>query len=138
MIRYNSKPPQGIGSIAIHLSEEAMIWLTESTVNTDNEPVKNLTLFLDLLSRMRIIEGVDTTHRRPQLLLPFQAQIAENNLEQEWGLGRKRIHNRLTKMEQLGLIKISGSTVATVITFTCVQGFGAPDFKSHPFYRSPL
>jgi len=76
---------------------------------------------------MRTAAGYDGTYRRPLNLKPGQAQFSEIDLAERWKLGRKKMHNILSRMVAVGLVEIYNSRIGSVITFSCVTGWETPD-----------
>lgn len=121
MEQYKYKTPSQVQTLSIRLSKEAIEWLSGTTTDHDNHTVGNLSLFLDLLSRMRTTQCTDSSFRRPQIVKPGQAQFSELQLSEQWDMGRKKIHNLLTTMQDLGLIEVVNSRTASMLAFVCIQ-----------------
>ena len=98
-------------SVNIRLTAEAIEWLSGTT--TDKE--------------MRTSPGYDGTFRRPLNLKPGQVQFSEIGLADKWNLGRKKIHNLLSRMEAAGLVSIYNSRVGSALSFTCIADWKNPD-----------
>ena len=64
---------------------------------------------------------MDLSFRRPQALEPGQAQFSEFQLSKEWNMGRKKIHNLLTTMQELRLIELYNSRTASLLSFGCIR-----------------
>lgn len=130
----------GYDELVIHLSGRAGKWLAGTTKTTDGYVVGNRTLFCDLLSRMEMAPVVGTGFRRPQSLNAGQAQYSELQLQAEWGIGRKVVRRLLDEMEQVGLIKVEKSTVASTLTFPCIRSWRLNDIvivnPYHYFFNS--
>ena len=120
---YLFSKPQGFRRIRFHLTAEAIEWLDGTTKDDDGNTICNHTLFYDLLARMRLLPGRDSSFRRPQELQPGQLQFSEPGLAEEWHMGRKKVRNLLATMERLGMITVSTSKVASVASVTCVEGW---------------
>ena len=125
--RYRFRTLTGFEELVIHLSGAAGKWLAGTTNTTDGYVVGNRTLFCDLLSRMEIESVVAVGFRRPQSLNAGQAQYSELQLQAEWGIGRKVIRRLLDEMEQVGLIQVEKSTVASILTFPCIRSWRLND-----------
>lgn len=135
--RYQFRTLTGYDELFIHLSAAASEWLAGTTRTTDGYIVGNRTLFCDLLSRMEMEPVVATGFRRPQFLNDGQAQYSELQLQTEWGIGRKVIRRLLNEMEQVGLIKVEKSTVASTLTFPCVCSWRQNDIITvNPYHYS--
>lgn len=87
---YPFKKPQGFRTIRFHLTAEAIGWLDGTTKDDDDNAIGNHTLFYNLLARMRLVPGRDSSFRRPQELQPGQVQFSETGLAEEWNMGRKK------------------------------------------------
>ena len=120
---YPFKKPQGFRTIRFHLTAEAIGWLDGTTKDDDDNAIGNHTLFYNLLARMRLVPGRDSSFRRPQELQPGQVQFSETGLAEEWNIGRKKVRNLLATMESLGMITASSTKVASVASMTCVEGW---------------
>lgn len=120
---YLFKKPKGFRIIRFHLSAEAIGWLGGTTKDDNDNTIGNHTLFYDLLARMRLLPGRDSSFRRPQELQAGQLQFSETGLTEEWHMGRKKVRNLLATMERLGMITVSTSKVASVVSMTCVEGW---------------
>lgn len=124
-------------NIRISLSAEAVGWLCGTTNDNADIPISNHHIFLDLLSRMRMVQGADESFRRPQYLQPGQLQYSEVGLAERWNIGRKKLHNLLVRMEDLKLIAIECSRTASIAAMTCVIGWIDADGNNinNPFYK---
>lgn len=136
MEQYKFKTPTQIQSLSIRLSKEAIEWLSGTTTDHNNHAVGNLSLFLDLLSRMRTTQCTDTSFRRPQIVKPGQTQFSELQLSEQWNMGRKKIHNLLTTMQDLGLIEVANSRTASMLAFACIQDWSVSDTTTEPTSRN--
>ncbi len=125
--RYQFRTLTGYDELVIHQSGAAGEWLAGTTNTTDGYVVGNRTLFCDLLSRMEMAPVVSTGFRRPQSLNAGQAQYSELQLQAEWRIGRKVIRRLLYEMEQVGLIQMEKSTVASSLTFPCIRSWRLND-----------
>ena len=125
--RYQFRTLTGYDELVIYLSGRAGEWLARTTNTNDGYVVGNRTLFCDLLSRMQLAPIISSGFRRPQSLNAGQAQYSELQLQSEWGIGRKIIRRLLDEMEQVGLIKVEKSTVASTLTFPCIRNWKQND-----------
>lgn len=107
-------------SVNIRLTVEAVEWLSGTTADNDGKAISHMAMFSGLLKEMRTAPGYDNTFRRPLNLKPGQAQFSEIGLAEKWDLGRKRMHNILSKMEAVGLVNIYNSRIGSAISFTCI------------------
>ena len=114
-------------SISLKLTADAIEWLSGTTTDNDGNEIRNIDIFTGLLKEMRTAAGYDGTYRRPLNLKPGQAQFSEIGLAERWKLGRKKMHNILSRMVAVGLVEIYNSRIGSVITFSCVTGWGTPD-----------
>ena len=114
-------------SISLKLTADAVEWLSGTTTDNDGNEIRNIDIFTGLLREMRIAAGYDGTYRRPLNLKPGQAQFSEIGLAERWKLGRKKMHNILSRMVAVGLVEIYNSRIGSVITFSCVTGWETPD-----------
>ncbi|PWB00271.1 MULTISPECIES: hypothetical protein [Bacteroidales] len=114
-------------SISLKLTADAIEWLSGTTTDNDGNEIRNIDIFTGLLKEMRTAAGYDGTYRRPLNLKPGQAQFSEIGLAERWKLGRKKMHNILSRMEAVGLVEIYNSRIGSVITFSCVTGWETPD-----------
>lgn len=108
-------------SINLRMSAGAVEWLSGTTTDNDGNGVRNIDIFNGLLKDMRTAAGHDSSFRRPIDLQPGQAQFSEIGLAGRWRLGRKRMHNILSRMEAVGLVEIHNSRIGSAVTFTCVM-----------------
>ena len=125
--RYQFRTLTGYDEIVIRLSGRAGEWLAGTTNTSDGFIVGNRTLFCDLLSRMQLYPTTDNGFRRPLPLNAGQAQYSELQLQAEWGIGRKVIRRLLNELEQVGLIKVEKSTIASTLSFPCVRSWRLND-----------
>ena len=114
-------------SISLMLTADAIEWLSGTTTDNDGNEIRNIDIFTGLLKEMRTAAGYDGTYRRPLNLKPGQAQFSEIGLAERWNLGRKKMHNILSRMEAVGLVGIYNSRIGSAITFSCVTGWETPD-----------
>ena len=114
-------------SISLKLTADAIEWLSGTTTDNDGNEIRNIDIFSGLLKEMRTTAGYDGTYRRPLNLKPGQAQFSEIGLAERWNLGRKKMHNILSKMEDAGLVEIYNSRIGSAITFSCVTDWDTPD-----------
>lgn len=110
-------------SVNIRLTAEAVEWLSGTTTVNDGKTISHMAVFSGLLKEMRTAPGYDNTFRRPLNLKPGQAQFSEIGLADNWNLGRKKMHNILTRMEAAGLVGIYNSRVGSALSFTCITGW---------------
>ncbi|EOS07422.1 MULTISPECIES: hypothetical protein [Bacteroidales] len=110
-------------SVNIRLTVEAVEWLSGTTTDNDGKAISHMAMFSGLLKEMRIAPGYDGTFRRPLNLNPGQAQFSEIGLADNWNLGRKKMHNLLSRMEAAGLVSIYNSRIASALSFTCITGW---------------
>lgn len=113
-------------SINIKLTADAVEWLSGTTTDNDGKEIRHIDIFSGLLKEMRTTAGYDGTFRRPLNLKAGQAQFSEIGLAERWKLGRKKMHNILSRMEDAGLVEIYNSRVGSAITFSCVNGWETP------------
>lgn len=114
-------------SISLKLTADAIEWLSGTTTDNVGNEIRNIDIFTGLLKEMRTAAGYDATYRRPLNLKPGQAQFSEIGLAERWNLGRKKMHNILSRMEAVGLVEIYNSRIGSAITFSCVTGWETPD-----------
>ena len=121
MEQYEYKTPSQIASLTIHLSSEAIRWLNGTTKDNDDRIISHHSIFFDLLSRIKTEKCTDISFRRPQVLEAGQAQFSEFQLSKEWNMGRKKIHNLLTTMQEFRLIELYNSRTASLLSFGCIR-----------------
>lgn len=114
-------------SVSIRLTSEAVEWLSGTTTDNDGNEIRNMAIFSSLLKDMRTTPGYDAGYRRPLNLQPGQAQFSEISLADKWNLGRKKMHNILTRMETAGLVSIYNSRIGSALSFSCITGWNNPD-----------
>lgn len=114
-------------SISLKLTADAIEWLSGTTTDNDGNEIRNIDIFTGLLKEMRTAAGYDGTYRRPLNLKPGQAQFSEIGLAERWKLGRKKMHNILSRMVAVGLVEIYNSRIGSAITLSCVTGWETPD-----------
>ena len=114
-------------SVNIWLTAEAVEWLSGTTTDNNGNAISNMAIFSGLLKEMRTSPGYDGTFRRPLNLKPGQVQFSEIGLADKWNLGRKKIHNLLSRMEAAGLVSIYNSRVGSALSFTCIADWKNPD-----------
>ena len=114
-------------SVNIRLTIEAVEWLSGTTTDNDGKAISHMAIFSGLLKEMRTAPGYDGTFRRPLNLNPGQAQFSEIGLAGKWNLGRKRMHNLLSRMETVGLVTIYNSRIGSALSFSCITGWVNPD-----------
>lgn len=129
-------------SIVIRYGREAQEWLCGHAINDDGVIVGNSELFQDLLGFMNFFPYCDKSFHRPVKVQPGQAQFSELHLAERWHMGRKKVHNLLTAMQDLKLIRIEGSRSSSIIYYICVESWSMTgcDYISNPNFgfRRPL
>lgn len=110
-------------SVSIRLTAEAVEWLSGTTTDNDGNTISHMAIFNGLLKEMRTAPGYDGTFRRPLNLKPGQAQFSEIGLADNWNLGRKKMHNLLSRMEAIGLVSIYNSRIGSALSFSCITGW---------------
>lgn len=128
MEQYKFRTPSQVQTLSIRLSKEAIVWLRGTTTGHDNHVVGNHSLFFDLLSRMKTEKCTDNSFRRPQIVKQGQAQFSELQLTEQWNMGRKKIHNLLTTMQDLELIEVVNSRTASMLAFVCIQDWSVANY----------
>ncbi len=108
-------------SVNIRLTAEAVEWLSGTTADNDGKAISHMAIFSGLLKEMRTAPGYDGTFRRPLNLKPGQAQFSEIGLADNWNLGRKKMHNLLSRMETVGLVTIYNSRIGSALSFSCIM-----------------
>lgn len=75
----------------------------------------------------------------PQELQPGQLQFSETGLAEEWHMGRKKVRNLLATMERLGMITVSTSKVASVVSMFCIEGWTdrQGSYVGNPYHTAP-
>ena len=128
-----------VKSIQIRFTPMAVQWLGGTTNVDDHHTISNQAFFYDLLNRIKLSPSADTSFRRPQVVLPGQTQISENRLASEWGLTRKKVRGILSKLELVGLIRISSDTTASIVSFVGIHSWTLPTGETQPntFYKAP-
>ncbi len=114
-------------SVSIRLTAKAVEWLSGTTTDNEGDTIRNIAIFSGLLKDMRTTPGYDAGFRRPLNLKPGQAQFSEIDLADRWNLGRKRMHNILSRMEAAGLVSIYNSRIGSALSFICILGWNNPD-----------
>lgn len=110
-------------SLNLRFTAEAVEWLAGTTTDNNGKEVRNISIFADLLKNMRTKAGYDASFRRPLNLMPGQVQFSEIGLAQRWNLGRKKIHNLMSKMEAAALVETYNSRIGSAMTFSSVMGW---------------
>ena len=123
MEQQNIYPFLSVLSVSIRLTTEAVEWLSGTTTDNDGNEIRNIVIFGSLLKEMRTTPGYDAGFRRPLNLQPGQAQFSEIGLAEKWNLGRKKMHNILTRMETAGLVNIYNSRIGSAVSFSCIMGW---------------
>ncbi len=124
MKRQNIYP---FSSISLKLTADALEWLSGTTTDNAGNEIRHIDIFSGLLKEMRTTAGYDGSFRRPLNLKPGQAQFSEIGLAERWKLGRKKMHNILSRMEDAGLVEIFNSRIGSAITFSSVTSWETPD-----------
>ena len=124
MNQQNSYP---FASLNLRLTAEALEWLSGTTTDNDGRKILNTAIFSELLKNMRTTAGYDGSFRRPLNLKPGQMQFSEISLAERWNLGRKKMHNLLSRMEAVGLVSIYNSRVGSALSFTCISCWENPN-----------
>jgi hypothetical protein len=114
-------------SVNIRLTVEAVEWLSGTTTDNNGKEISNMAIFNELLKDMRTTAGYDSSFRRPLNLKPGQTQFSEISLAERWNIGRKKMHNFLSRMEDVGLVNIYNSRVGSALSFTCISDWENPD-----------
>lgn len=114
-------------SVNIRLTAEAVEWLSGTTTDNDGKEIPNMAIFSSLLKEMRTTPGYNGSFRRPLNLKSGQMQFSEISLAERWNLGRKKMHNILSRMEAAGLVSIYNSRVGSALSFTCISCWENPD-----------
>lgn len=118
MERQNIYP---FSSVNIRITADAVEWLSGTTTDNNGNAISNMAIFSGLLKDMRTAPGYDGTFRRPLNLKPGQAQFSEIGLAEKLNLGRKRMHNLLSRMETVGLVTIYNSRIGSALSFSCIM-----------------
>jgi len=121
--RYQFRTLTGYDHLVVTLSGRAGEWLAGTTRTNDGYIVSHRTLMHDLLSRMQLTAVTSTGFRRSLSLNAGQAQYSELQLQAEWSIGRKVIRRLIDEMENVGLIEVQKSTVASTVTFPCIKSW---------------
>ncbi len=108
-------------SVNIRLTVEAVEWLSGIITDNDGNTISRMAIFSGLLKEMRTAPGYNGTFRRPLNLKPGQAQFSEIGLADNWNLGRKKMHNLLSRMETVGLVTIYNSRIGSALSFSCIM-----------------
>lgn len=124
---YRFMYPAGVASLSFVFSQKALQWLYGTTRDDDGRETGNFILFGDLLARMALTAGESKSFRRPLTLSAGQAQYSEEQLSEQWNMGRKRIRNLLDALTDMRLIDTHRSRVASLMTFPCVRGWKPAD-----------
>ena len=135
--KYRFRTLTGYDEIVIHLSASAGKWLARATRANDGSYISHSTLLWDLVSRMSLTASSSKGFRHTLHLSPGMAQYSELQLQTEWGMGRKVIRRLLAQMENVGLIYVHRSTVASTIAFSFIKGWrisGKEEFIENPDY----
>ena len=135
---YQFRTLTGYDQLVIYLPGRAGQWLAGTTRTSDGYIVGNRTLFHDLLSRMQLSPITSNGFRRSIPLREGQAQYSELQLQDEWNIGRKVIRRLLDEMQDVGLVTMDKSTVASTVSFPFIKGWRmtGQGFIANPFYVS--
>jgi hypothetical protein len=104
----------------------------ECTIDNDGIHIPNMLLYYDLLCRMRTDSGSDLSFRRPLSLSSGQFQFSEENLANDWNIGRRRIRAILARMTDLDLISTTSSRVASFASITSLISWTDSDGYRQP------
>jgi hypothetical protein len=128
-----------VAAISMQLSSQALQWLNDYTLNNANERVSNFSLLYEMLSRMRLDAGSDSSFRRSISLSSGQFQFSEEQLAADWNIGRKRVRGILAQMVALGIIAITSSRVASYASVVCATAWSEADGKTvrNPVLEAP-
>lgn len=107
-------------SLNLRLTADALEWLSGTTTDNEGKEIPNMAIFSKLLKDMRTAAGYDGSFRRPLNLKPGQMQFSEISLAERWNLGRKKMHNILSRMEAAGLVSIYNSRIGSALSFSCI------------------
>ncbi|MDO4995465.1 MAG: hypothetical protein Q4E32_10775 [Bacteroidales bacterium] len=117
-------------------NKQSMLFLCGTTGGTSN-----WNIFVAILSRMTLVETVDTSSGRKVELKVCQANCSLSQLEKEWGISRKLLRKTFDQMEVLGLIQRVQSREASIVSFTSIWACEQlqPTFRrtSNPLFKSP-
>lgn len=123
-------------SMVVRYSREANEWLCGHTINDEGRTVSHCELFQDLLGYLNFFPYCDESFHRPIEVQPGQTQFSELHLAERWRMGRKKVHNLLSTMQELKLIRIDGSRSSSVISYICVESWSmtGKDYVKNPYY----
>lgn len=96
-------------------NKQSMLFLCGTTAGTCNWAI-----FVAILSRMTMVDTIDTSSGRRVELKVGQANCSLSQLEKEWGISRKVLRKTFEQMEALGLIERAQSREASIVTFTSI------------------
>lgn len=96
-------------------NKQSMLFLCGTTAGTSNWAI-----FVAILSRMTMVDTIDTSSGRKVELKVGQANCSLSQLEKEWGISRKMLRKTFDQMEALGLIERAQSREASIVTFTSI------------------
>ena len=96
-------------------NKQSMLFLCGTTAGTSNWAI-----FVAILSRMTMVDTIDTSSGRKVELKVGQANCSLSQLEKEWGISRKVLRKTFDQMETLGLIERAQSREASIVTFTSI------------------
>ena len=117
-------------------NKQSMLFLCGTTAGTSNWAI-----FVGILSRMTMVDAIDTSSGRKVELKAGQANCSLSQLEKEWGISRKQLRKTFDKMEALGLIQRIQSREASIVTFTSIWACEQlePSFSriTNRLFRSP-
>lgn len=122
--------------MVVRYGREANEWLCGHTINDDGQTVSHSELFQDLLNYFNFFPYRDESFHRPVEVQPGQTQFSELYLAERWRMGRKKVHNLLSTMQELKLIRIEGSRSASVISYICVESrsMAGKDYVKNLYY----
>ncbi len=107
-------------AISLLLTPKALMWLNGIT-----QGIPHLTIFNHLLFSMAVTNDATKKHGRDVPLKPLEVDASANGLGNRWGLGRKVMERLLKEMEQLGLLSLERSRLASIATMTSVLDYDA-------------
>lgn len=96
-------------------NKQSMLFLCGTTAGTSNWAI-----YVAILSRMALVDTIDTSSGRKVELKAGQANCSLSQLEKEWGISRKLLRKTFDQMEALGLIERVQSREASIVTFTSI------------------
>jgi len=125
--QYAFRTPSQFTSVDLRLKPELLEWLSKTTSDNAGDHIPNAALFQDLLARMYTTPHADHSPRRPISLPAGWMQFSEVRLAAEWSMGRKKIHNLLSRLDAIDAIYAVFSATHSAMTFPCVLVWTMPD-----------